>query len=369
MAAFDVTYSLDGVSFATFGVIVTASKGLISKPVAKDTLSAEWAEHNGVMRDLANLRYRGREVDLSCAIEASGYNDFITKMESLINMISTGTHTLTWKAGSATAQSLSVIHPNQINVAKEWDPVKMVGTFQLKFSEPTPPAQTRRFSSYTTPVDPTDNDVHYYIDGYDLSNLGVFVGSSSGLFQKPQEKESLTVDWYGENGVEKDTSSIRYDEREITLNCFVAANNYARFITVMGGICKLITGVGSHRLRVKAKGSKPLVYEVYHPSQVTITPEWNEKTCVGTFQLKLVEPEPVKIVLAMSGTASIRIASKSVAHIYWGNGSHTFDVSGDGKAQTVTKSLSGTCEVIITVETTDVTELTHNGTVIWNRLL
>lgn len=369
MAAFDVTYYLDGVSFATYGVIVTASKGLISKPVAKDTLSAEWTEHNGVMRDLANLRYKGREIDLSCAMEAAGYNDFMNKVSHILLSISTGSHTLAWKAGSATTRSISVIHPNYINVSKEWDPVKMVGTFTLKFNELIPPTQTRSITSYTTPTDPTDNDVHYYIDGYDLSNLGVYVGSSSGLFQKPKEKDSLTVDWYGENGVEKDTSSIRYDEREITLNCFVTANSYTGFITAMDNVCKLITGIGSHRLRVKSRGSKPLVYEVYHPSQVTITPEWNEKTCVGTFQLKLVEPEPVKIVLAMSGNASIRIASKSVAHIYWGNGTHTFDVSGDGNAQTVTKTLSGTCEVIITVETTDVTQLTHNGTVIWNRLL
>ena len=369
MAAFDVTYVLDGVPFASYGIIVTASKGLISKPVAKDPLSAEWSEHNGVMRDLANLRYYGREVELSCAVEASGYNDFTNKVTAILQMISTGTHTLTWRAGSATAQSLSVIHPNQINVSKEWDPVKMVGTFQLKFSELNPPTQSRRITSYSTPNEPTDNDVHYYIDGYDLSNLGVSISSSSGLFQKPQEKEALTVDWYGSNGKEKDTSSIRYDEKEITLNCFVAANSYTAFILQMNSICKLLTGTGTHRLRVKAKGTNPLVYEVYHPSQISITPEWNEKTCVGTFQLKLVEPEPVKIVLLMSGTAAIRIASKSVAHIYWGNGSHTFDVSGDGKAQTVTKTLSGTCEVIITVETTDVTELTHNGTVIWNRLL
>lgn len=369
MAAFDVTYVLDGVPFASYGIIVTASKGLISKPVAKDPLSAEWSGHNGVMRDLENLRYYGREVELSCAIEASGYNNFTNKVADLLMMISTGIHTLTWIAGSDAAHSMSVIHPNKINVSKEWDPVKMVGTFQLKFSELNPPNQSRGITRYSTPVDPTDNDVHYYIDGYDLSILGVSISSSSGLFQKPQEKEALTVDWYGSSGIEKDISSLRYDEREITLNCFVAANNYSEFITKMRRICQLLTGTGTHRLRVKAKSTKPLVYEVYHPSQISITPEWSEKTCVGTFQLKLLEPEPVKIVLSMGGSATITIQSTSVAHIYWGDGTHTFDVSGDGNAQTVTKDLYGSCEVIITVETTDVLNLSHNGTIIWNRLL
>lgn len=369
MAAFDVTYSIDGVSFATYGIIVTATKGLISKPVAKDALSAELDGHNGVMRDLENLRYKGREVELSCVMEANGYSDFITKANGLISLISTGTHTLSWKPGSATTKTMTVIHPKQLNISKGWDPVKMVGTFQLKFEELTPPIQSRLISSYSTPAEPTDNDVHYYIDGSDLAARGVYVESSSGLFNKPQEKDSLTVDWYGSNGVQKDTSSLRYDERTIDLNCFVTASSYTTFMTVITNICMLVGGTGTHRLRVQAKGSLPLVYEVYHPNQVNITPNWNAKTCVGTFTLKLVEPEPVKIVLRCSGTASITIASKSIAHIYWGDGTHTFDVSGDGKAQTVTKTLSGSCEVIITVETTDVTQFSHNGTVIWNRLL
>lgn len=370
MAAFDVEYYLDDIPLSTYGIIVTTSKGLIGKPAAKDTLSADWTEHNGIVRDLANLRYKGREIELTCVMEAGGYQDFITKITSFLQTIGTKICTLSWKAGNSQMPNILVAHSKQLNVSKEFDPKRMVGTFQLKFEELIPPVQKRKIVSYITPDDPTDNDVHYYIDGQDIAGVfGVFVESSSGLFQKPQEKESLTVDWYGKNGVEKDVSSIRYDEREIALNCFITAKTYDQFISQVQDFCNLLTGTGSHRLRVKVRGCRPLVYEVYHPSQITISPEWNEKTCVGTFTLKLVEPEPVKIVLSISGNASIRLASKSAAHIYWGDGTHTFDVSGDGKPQTITKTLPEMSEVIIAVETKDLIELTHNGSIIWNRLV
>ncbi|WGU70641.1 hypothetical protein QIU18_00335 [Capnocytophaga canimorsus] len=37
-----------------------------------------------------------------------------------------------------------------------------------------------------------------------------------------------------------------------------------------------------------------MVYEVYCKDAIEITKKWNDSTMVGTFDLKLIEPEPIK---------------------------------------------------------------------------
>ena len=43
MAEADVKYYVDGTDFATYGVYVTASDGVVCKPAIKDLLSDNWS--------------------------------------------------------------------------------------------------------------------------------------------------------------------------------------------------------------------------------------------------------------------------------------------------------------------------------------
>ena len=371
MAEIDVTYSLDGVSFSSMGVYVSGSTGIIGKPGVKDHLKADWSEHNGTMRDLQNLRYDGKSVELNCFIVADGYGDFLSKAQSFLSILENGTlHTLVCTVGARSFTMPNMYQHKEIKITKNWNPAKMIGTFNLKLDQSVPTSVPGRVTVFTAPSYTNDGDVHYSVDGVDFNTHGVMVTASSGLFDKPSQKAPLTVDWNDANGVQMYTGApALFNERTIELSCTVYAETYSAFIQKATAFANLFGGTGTHRLRVWT-GTKPLVYEVYAPNEISIKPNgWDAVHQVGTFSVKLVEPEPVKIVLQMSGSASITIASTTIAHIYWGDGSHIYNVSGDGTAQTVQHTFTGTYEVIITVETTSVSKLTHNGTVLWNRLV
>lgn len=374
MAAINVEYYLDGTPFSSYGVFVSGATGFLSVPETKESLSADWDGYHGVVRDLSSQKYKVRKIELSCFIEASGYSDFVSKANAFLAQIGDNTsHSIKQTvsvSGSTYSRTLgNVYNPSSLNISKTWDHIKMVGTFSVKL-EQIVPSYSSRNSTYPAPTNPSDGDIHYSLDGVDFKSLQVEVVSSSGLFCKPQDKEPLTVDWFNEHGQQCNISAKRYGEREITLECYIWATSYASFNTLVNAFIKLISASGTHRLRVYY-GGNPLVYEVYHPSQMDINTEWNGDRMVGTFTLKLVEPEPVKRVIKASGTARITIASDNIAHIYWGDGSHTFDVSGGGTSQTVshTYSTSGNFEIIITCETSGITTFSHNGTLIWSRLV
>ena len=78
---------------------------------------------------------------------------------------------------------------------------------------------------------------------------------------------------------------------------------------------------------------KPLIYEVYAKDAIEVDKTWNDALMVGTFKLKLREPEPVKRVLKhirvgeSTKTCEITLTSTKYVNIYWGDGSVDYDVA------------------------------------------
>ena len=214
--------------------------------------------------------------------------------------------------------------------------------------------------------EPTDGDIHYSLDGVDLGSYGIIVESSKGLFSKAAQKEVPQASWSDQDGNDAITSKALFKERTIELKCFAAKSSSSEFMTTIESLMKVLGQPETHRLRVSG-GSKPLVYQVYNPTEVGVTHEWLAGKLCGSFTLKLVEPEPVKMVIQASESITITINSVNLLNIYWGDGSYTYDVSGF-VTKTHSYSKKGNYEVIITGGIENAI-ITHNGTTIWNRLI
>lgn len=101
--------------------------------------------------------------------------------------------------------------------------------------------------------------------------------------------------------------------------------------------------------------------------------QYSDDVMVGTFTLKLVEDEPVKRVLRHIGTtansvASISFSSYKMLNIYWGDGSHSYNVSGLNKTIEHTYTEPGEYDIIIAGVIEDITDFSTNDIVVWETL-
>lgn len=221
-----------------------------------------------------------------------------------------------------------------------------------------------------------NSDVEYYIDGVNFKDFGVYVSGSSGLVGKLARKETLTVDWDNYHGTVRDKKRLRYKERTITLDCFIEASSRSAYVEWVDLFMAQFDKDGTQRLTVEYDGkTKPLVYEVFSMDEVDPSKKWgtyNNDLMVGTFKIKLVEDEPVKRVLRHIGAtantkAQITVTSSKLLNIYWGDGSHTFDVSGT-KTVEHTYTEPGIYDIIVTGVIEDITDFSTNAIVVWNKL-
>lgn len=185
--------------------------------------------------------------------------------------------------------------------------------------------------------------VIYEIDGRDLREYGVHVSRSSGIIGRPNIKARRSVSYADEDGEYVDLKTVRYEKRDITLECFMEGNReniterYNNFLSVL-------RAPGTRRVKVMtSNGSKPLVFEVYLNENTYATPDWRYANSVMTFSVKLTEAKPIKRVYRRNVTASgasltMQITTDRIIDIHWGDQQHTLDVVG---TQTLTHTYDG----------------------------
>lgn len=222
-----------------------------------------------------------------------------------------------------------------------------------------------------------NTDVEYYVDGINFKDYGVYVSASTGLVGRLAQKESLQVDWDNYHGVVRDRKRKRYKERTINLDCFIEASGRAAFVEWVSRFFKLFDGDGTHRLTVEYDGkAKPLVYEVDLLDEADVTKDWgmyNDELMVGTFKLKLTEDEPVKRVLRhvsanANSKATITLTSYKLLNIYWGDGTHTFNVGGTDTTVEHTYPLAGEYDIIVAGVVEDIENFQTDAIVVWELL-
>lgn len=223
----------------------------------------------------------------------------------------------------------------------------------------------------------TNANQSYSLDGHDFKEFGIYVSDSDGVVDRPKMKKPRTDSWDNYHGEVVDMSHKYLEPRTITLSCFIKATDRADFMDKVFRFEQLFDKNGLHRLMIDV-GAKPLVYEVYCIDAITISKKWNDGLMVGTFKIKLTEPEPVKRVLKHyvtdnpgSDVCTITIKSSKYLNVYWGDGECDIDICGDSsEAKTITHRYSAVGEYypVITGCIDEIESFTTTSIIVWNKL-
>ena len=117
-----------------------------------------------------------------------------------------------------------------------------------------------------------------------------------------------------------------------------------------------------------------MVYEVYCKDAIEIQKEWSDDLMVGTFKLKLIEPEPVKRVLKhirvndATKACTITLTSSKYVNIYWGDGSVDYDISGDSFKITHNYDVNGDYFPVVTGCIDEISSFETNAIIVWERI-
>lgn len=95
---------------------------------------------------------------------------------------------------------------------------------------------------------------------------------------------------------------------------------------------------------------------------------------VGAFDLKLVEPEPVKRILKhmrvgeSTKTCTITLTTTKLINVYWGDGNVDYDISGESLAISHVYEANGDYFPVITGCIDEISSFTTNAIVVWSKL-
>jgi hypothetical protein len=214
----------------------------------------------------------------------------------------------------------------------------------------------------------------YSIDGTDFKAWDIYVSESNGLLDRPKMKAPVSVDWPDYHGEIVDLENKILQPREITLNCFMKANGKVDFVTKLNDFLDVFSRPNTQRLMVDIHPTKPLLYEVYNENGVAINKRWNDDLMVGTFTLKLKEPDPVKRIVRHqrlsndTKTLTITLTSKKAVTIFWGDGTQTNDVYGTDVTASHEYTTDGIFYAIVAGVIEEIESFTTNGIIVWNKL-
>jgi hypothetical protein len=214
----------------------------------------------------------------------------------------------------------------------------------------------------------------YTIDGHDFKDYGIYVSASDGLLSRPKLKDPLTVNWDNYHGESVDLMHKFIEARDITLSCFVKAESKIDFIKRVNDFAHLFDKKGTNRLVVDVHPVKPLIYEVYIKDEIEVSKTWNDSLMVGTFKLKLREPEPVKKVLKhirvseATKTCKITLTSTKYVNIYWGDGKVDYDIAGKDVSVQHEYTENGDYFPVVTGCIDEITSFTTNAIIVWERI-
>lgn len=214
----------------------------------------------------------------------------------------------------------------------------------------------------------------YFFDGVNIKEYGVSVAGSDGVLNRPKLKSPASLNWDNYHGESVDLDNKYYESRQIVLSCFIRAESKMDFIKRVTAFEHLFDKKGTNRLVIDIHPVKPLIYEVYCKDAIDVSKTWNDKLMVGTFKLKLIEPEPVKKVLKhirvseTTKTCTITLTSQKYLNIYWGDGSVDYDVSGKDRVITHNYAVNGDYFPVITGCIDEIESFSTNAIIVWDRI-
>jgi hypothetical protein len=360
----DVVYKLDGVDLRNYGVYVSASDGILSKPKPKTPLSLEWKDSHGEVIDQSKRYYESREIKLDCFIKAPSQQEFITLFNSFVSLFDT-----------ANTKRLMVSIENL-----------SMGTNLVRSSN----FESTAMWASGLPTILSENATKYISIGYAFTahqSIVLAASTTYTLSLKVRNKNStirsfrfvagtspsaadFTVSIPANSGWVDVVKTFTTNSNTTDNACYFLMNNNNDNTKIDITNLKLETGSSATGWTPAPLDLKPLLFEVFLSDTVSLKKEWQEKTMIGTFSLKLKEPEPIKKVIFLNEEdETLTITTTKPVNIYWGDGTHTFDVM--GTAQVISHSYDHVdyYYIVITGDIDAITSLTTlYGTVLWPKL-
>jgi hypothetical protein len=132
-------YFIEGINFKEFGINVSESNGVLDRPKLKSPFKVDWPDYHGEVVDLERKRVEVREIELKCWMKAGGKMDFVTKLNSFLEIFQAGgTQRLTVDIHPTKPLLFEIYNESGFSISKRWHDDLMTGTFSLKLKEPDP---------------------------------------------------------------------------------------------------------------------------------------------------------------------------------------------------------------------------------------
>lgn len=221
-------------------------------------------------------------------------------------------------------------------------------------------------------------EVRYYINEKNIkTDFGVYVEASEGVLDLPKIKDFTKQDWHEYHGTLVDLDPPKLQDREITLTCWINAENQLQFIQKLNLFYAEFLKGGFKRLRIEIGDDvPPLIYDTYLNDSIKITKTWTPGTQQGKFKLKLSEPNPQKKILKFTATAAeptcaFTIATPMAVIITWGDNERTEEIYSDSFTAEHTYTTPGTYYISISGVISEILSLDindENTEVIWEIL-
>lgn len=190
----EVTYKLDGIDLKTYGIGISDSKGVLSRPKLKTPSKQQWDNYHGDVLDLSRKFYEARTITLECFIKADGATDFITKCKAFMDQFDKPElRQLLVSVEGSEPLAFMVYLEGGIDFEKTWNDRLMVGTFTLTLSEPEP---IKRILKYTR-TSAADKTVGITFTSTKM--LNIYWGDNSHTFDASGTAVTKTHD-YAANG-------------------------------------------------------------------------------------------------------------------------------------------------------------------------
>lgn len=196
--------------------------------------------------------------------------------------------------------------------------------------------------------------------------------SSSGLISAPKLKKPFSVNVPCTHGELVDLSGVYYEPRQITLDCVIQADSNINLVSYFNALKTKMLSAGMKQLVVIVDSASlyPIPYQVYLDDGFEVDKRWRlSGNVAGSFRMKLIEPNPYKIVLKYTGSSlTINFNNPPVITVYWGDGTEDHYV--EGTTYTHTYSASGTYYIVIVGDIDNLNILSYGGaTLVWSKLL
>lgn len=136
----EVRYSINGKYFKDYGIYVSSSLGLLDALKRKPIKTYDWQEYHGESLDLTSPKFEAREIVLNCFIKGDNYQEMFDNFRNVVlsEFQKSGTQRLLVEPFGYKALPFEVYLSDEVKIAKEFSESTSIGVFSIKLIEPNP---------------------------------------------------------------------------------------------------------------------------------------------------------------------------------------------------------------------------------------